>query len=48
MMARLFRQPKLTAATKRALQGAEEEARRLQHGYIGTEHLLLGLLRARG
>ena len=44
-MARLFRQPKLTAATKRALQGAEEEARRLQHGYIGTEHLLLGLLR---
>ena len=45
MMARLFRQPKLTAATKRALQGAEEEARRLQHGYIGTEHLLLGLLR---
>ena len=44
-MARLFRQPKFTAATKRALQGAEEEARRLQHGYIGTEHLLLGLLR---
>ena len=44
-MTRLFRQPKLTAATKRALQGAEEEAQRLQHGYIGTEHLLLGLLR---
>ena len=44
-MARLFRQRKITAATKRALQGAEEEARRLQHGYIGTEHLLLGLLR---
>lgn len=44
-MAKLFRQRKLTAATKRALQGAEEEARRLQHGYIGTEHLLLGLLR---
>ena len=44
-MARLFRQPKFTAATKRALKGAEEEARRLQHGYIGTEHLLLGLLR---
>ena len=43
-MARLFRQRKLTAATKRALQDAEEEARRLQHGYIGTEHLLLGLL----
>ena len=44
-MAKLFRQRKLTTATKRALQGAEEEARRLQHGYIGTEHLLLGLLR---
>jgi ATP-dependent Clp protease ATP-binding subunit ClpC len=24
---------------------AQEEARRLDHGYIGTEHLLLGLLR---
>ena len=44
-MAKLFRQRKLTTATRRALQGAEEEARRLQHGYIGTEHLLLGLLR---
>ncbi len=44
-MARLFRQRKLTAAAKRALQGAAEEAQRLQHGYIGTEHLLLGLLR---
>ena len=44
-MARLSRQRKLTVVTKRALQGAEEEARRLQHGYIGTEHLLLGLLR---
>ena len=43
-MAKLFRQRKLTTATRRALQGAEEEARRLQHGYIGTEHLLLGLL----
>ena len=45
MMARLFRQPKLTAATKRALQGADEEARRLRHNYIGTEHILLGLMR---
>ncbi len=46
-MKRMFRRRKgsFTAAAQRALQGAEEEARRLQHGYIGTEHLLLGLLR---
>ena len=25
--------------------GSQEEARRLQHNYIGTEHILLGLLR---
>ena len=31
--------------TKRALACAEEEAERLLHPYIGTEHLLLGLLR---
>jgi ATP-dependent Clp protease ATP-binding subunit ClpC len=31
--------------TKRALQSAAEEADRLLHTYIGTEHLLLGLLR---
>jgi ATP-dependent Clp protease ATP-binding subunit ClpC len=31
--------------TKRALQFAAEEADRLLHNYIGTEHLLLGLLR---
>ena len=24
---------------------AQEEARRLQHNYIGTEHVLLGLIR---
>ena len=30
---------------KRALQYAAEEADRLLHNYIGTEHLLLGLLR---
>jgi ATP-dependent Clp protease ATP-binding subunit ClpC len=32
--------------TQRVLVLAEEEADRLGHGYIGTEHLLLGLLRA--
>ncbi|HLW02618.1 MAG TPA: Clp protease N-terminal domain-containing protein [Ktedonobacterales bacterium] len=34
--------------TERALQVlslAEEEARRFNHNYIGTEHLLLGLVR---
>ena len=30
--------------TRRAVALAEEEARRLGHGHIGTEHLLLGLL----
>lgn len=36
------------AETKRALQFAAEEADRLGHSYIGTEHLLLGLLREEG
>ena len=31
--------------TKRALQFAAEEADRLLHNYVGTEHLLLGILR---
>ena len=31
--------------TKRVLQHAAEEANRLLHDYIGTEHLLLGILR---
>jgi len=30
---------------RQSLSMAQEEARRLNHGYIGTEHLLLGLLR---
>jgi ATP-dependent Clp protease ATP-binding subunit ClpC len=34
-----------SAATQRALQFAAEEADRLTHSYIGTEHLFLGLLR---
>ena len=39
---------KLDRFTKRARESlgiAQEEARRMNHGYIGTEHLLLGLLR---
>jgi len=34
-----------SAETKRALQFAAEEADQLLHSYIGTEHLLLGILR---
>jgi len=34
-----------SAETKRALQYASDEADRLLHTYIGTEHLLLGILR---
>jgi len=34
-----------SSETKRVLQYAAEEADRLLHTYIGTEHLLLGLLR---
>ena len=37
-----------TEVTKRVLQFSAEEADRLEHGYIGTEHLLLGLLRETG
>ena len=35
-------------ATQRTLNYAAEEADRLKHDYIGTEHLLLGLLREDG
>lgn len=34
-------------ATKRVLTLAQEEAERSHHSYIGTEHILLGLLRER-
>lgn len=34
-----------TERTRRVMSLAREEARRLQHNYIGTEHLLLGLIR---
>ncbi|HHN45865.1 MAG TPA: ATP-dependent Clp protease ATP-binding subunit, partial [Planctomycetes bacterium] len=40
-------QKPLTPRAKRVLEHAGEEARSLQHNYIGTEHLLLGLLRER-
>ncbi len=35
----------LTPRTKRVIELAVDEARRLGHHYIGTEHLLLGLAR---
>jgi ATP-dependent Clp protease ATP-binding subunit ClpA len=36
---------KFNESAKRALSLAQDEALRMQHNYIGTEHLLLGLLR---
>ncbi|MCS6860089.1 MAG: ATP-dependent Clp protease ATP-binding subunit [Abditibacteriales bacterium] len=38
-------EPKLTPRAKRVLELAADEARRMKHNYIGTEHLLLALLR---
>jgi hypothetical protein len=38
----------LTPRAKKVIELAVEEARRLGHHYIGTEHLLLGLLREGG
>src|SRR5512139_1483482 len=35
----------LTPRAKRVIELAIDEARRLNHSYIGTEHLLLGLVR---
>jgi hypothetical protein len=35
----------LTPRTKKVVELAVDEARRLNHHYVGTEHLLLGLLR---
>ena len=36
---------KFTDRARRVIVVAQEEARRLHHDYIGTEHLLLGLIR---
>ena len=36
------------AKARRVVVYAQEEARMLNQNYIGTEHLLLGILRARG
>jgi len=39
---------RFTQRARRVLSLAQEEAERLQHGHIGTEHLLLGLMREEG
>ena len=36
---------KFTERAKKVLVLAQEEAQRFNHNYIGTEHLLLGLVR---
>lgn len=36
---------RFTRRARKVLQLAQEEAQRFQHSYIGTEHLLLGLIR---
>ena len=36
---------RFTKRARQSLSVAQEEARRLNHSYIGTEHLLLGLMR---
>ncbi|MEO0102261.1 MAG: ATP-dependent Clp protease ATP-binding subunit [candidate division WOR-3 bacterium] len=41
-------QERFTERVKRVLQLARQEARRLHHDYIGTEHLLLGIIREGG
>jgi ATP-dependent Clp protease ATP-binding subunit ClpA len=38
---------KFTERARKVLSLAQEEAQRFQHNYIGTEHLLLGLVRER-
>src|SRR4030065_681477 len=42
-MARRFE--KFSERARRALTYAQEEAQRFNHNYIGTEHILLGLVR---
>jgi ATP-dependent Clp protease ATP-binding subunit ClpC len=41
----VLREIGLTPRAKKVIEFAVDEARGLHHGYIGTEHLLLGLLR---
>ncbi len=41
----VYGDPALTGKVKKVLEYANEEAANLSHNYVGTEHLLLGLLR---
>jgi ATP-dependent Clp protease ATP-binding subunit ClpC len=41
----VFGELRLTPRSKKVIELAVDEARRLGHHYIGTEHLLLGLIR---
>lgn len=41
----VYGDPPLTAKAKKVFEAANEEAAQLNHNYVGTEHLLLGLLR---
>ena len=47
-MANRDRFSKFTERARKSLALAQEEAQRLRHNYIGTEHLLLGLIREGG
>lgn len=38
-------QLQFTDSAKAALSHAEKTARKLQQGYVGTEHILIGLLK---
>src|ERR1700720_1546704 len=41
----VYGDPALTGKVKKVFEYANEEASNLNHNYVGTEHLLLGLLR---
>ena len=41
----LYGEPALTGKVKKVIEFSNEEATSLNHNYVGTEHLLLGLLR---
>src|SRR5262252_1517943 len=45
-MSTMYPFERFTERAKKVLTLAQEEAERAHHSYIGTEHLLLGLLRA--